>query len=94
VKGTLRVVDREAMATRVEFTVEPFAEGNPGRHVLAAIAAAETGGLRAEIGPFSTIVEGERSAALSAVGALLAAALAEGASRVSLQVSETEPSAA
>ena len=32
-------------------------------------------------------------AALSAVGALLAAALAEGASRVSLQVSETEPGA-
>ncbi len=77
------------MAIRVEFTVEPFVEGNPGRHVLAAIEAAQAGGLAADVGPFSTIVEGDRSAALDAVGALLAAALKNGASRVSLQVSAT-----
>lgn len=76
------------MATRVEFTVEPFVEGNPGPHVLAAIEAARAGGLTADVGPFSTIVEGERAAALEAVRALLAAALQNGATRVALQVSE------
>jgi len=71
---------------RIEFTVEPFVEGQPGRHVLSAIAAVEDEGLPVEVGPFSSEAVGPSEQAMRAVAELLRAALANGASRVSLQV--------
>ncbi len=38
----------------LEFTVEPFVEGNPGPHVLAAVAAVEQHGIHVEFGPFGS----------------------------------------
>ena len=75
----------------VEFTIEPFVEGRPGPHVTAAISAAEARGLDVEVGPFgsSVIVD------LAEVGALLAAvsdaALANGATHVSVHVAREVP---
>lgn len=74
------------MTLVVEFTIEPFVEGEPGPHVRAAVEAAERSGLSVDFGPFGTTVSGEDEAVLGAVDRLLHAATAAGATRVSLQV--------
>ena len=38
----------------VEFTIEPFVEGAPGPHVLAAVAVVESHGVFVEFGPFGS----------------------------------------
>ena len=74
------------MALVAEFTVEPFVEGEPGPHVLAALAAAESSGLVVEFGPFGTSVRGDDPEVLAAAHQIVVLALAAGASRVSLQI--------
>ncbi len=74
------------MSTVAEFTIEPFVEGDPGPHVRAAIAVAEAAGLAVDVGPFGTAVEGESAAVLDAVDGVVRAAVANGATRVSLQL--------
>jgi len=69
-----------------EFTVEPFIEGSPGPHVRAAVDAATAAGLEVEFGPFGTTVTGEDQAVLDAIDGILRAAVAAGATRVSLQL--------
>jgi uncharacterized protein YqgV (UPF0045/DUF77 family) len=71
---------------RAEFIVEPFHEGHPGSHVAACIAAAENAGLEADVGPFGTSIEGEPGTILQALDAIVAAGLAAGASRISVQM--------
>lgn len=68
----------------LEFTIEPFREGNPGPHVHAAVAAAEALGVLVEFGPFgsSCTVSQAQLAAIS--GAIVAEAFAHGATHVSL----------
>ena len=68
----------------LEFTIEPFREGNPGPHVTAAVAAVEAFGVEVEFGPFgsSCTVQQDQVAAVS--GAIVEAAFAKGASHVSL----------
>jgi uncharacterized protein YqgV (UPF0045/DUF77 family) len=74
----------------VEFTVEPFVEGAPGPHVQAAWGAAEASGLTVERGPFGTSLAGDEAAVLDAVDAVVRAAVAAGATRVSLQVARED----
>jgi uncharacterized protein YqgV (UPF0045/DUF77 family) len=74
------------MALTVEFTVEPFVAGEPGPHVRAAIDAARRSGLVVEVGPFGTSVSGDDARLLDAVDAIVRAAVAAGATRVSLQL--------
>jgi uncharacterized protein YqgV (UPF0045/DUF77 family) len=71
---------------RIEFTVEPFVEGHPGPHVLAAIEAVEDRGVPVDVGPFSTVADVEVDQAASTVAALLQAALDGGATRVAVQL--------
>jgi uncharacterized protein YqgV (UPF0045/DUF77 family) len=75
----------------VEFTVEPFVEGRPGRHVQAAIAAARRLGFDPEVGPFATAIEGDADEVLAALGPVSAAAMAAGAARVALAVTPAGP---
>jgi uncharacterized protein YqgV (UPF0045/DUF77 family) len=70
---------------RVEFLVEPFIEGSPGDHVTEAISAMS--GLEVTIGPFGNVAQGPTEKTLPAIADLLERAFAEGATRVSLQVS-------
>jgi uncharacterized protein YqgV (UPF0045/DUF77 family) len=72
---------------RLEFTVEPFREGGPGPHVLAAVQAVRDAGLVPEDGPFGTSVEGEADHIHALLGPLSAAATAAGATglRASVQ---------
>jgi uncharacterized protein YqgV (UPF0045/DUF77 family) len=70
----------------VEFFVEPFEEGSPGPHVRAAVAAMEAAGLAVDLGPFGSVASGPADAVAGAVGRLLEAAFAAGATRVQVHV--------
>jgi uncharacterized protein YqgV (UPF0045/DUF77 family) len=75
------------MVLRIEFTVEPFNDGEPGPHVHAAVAAARSQGVEVEFGPFGSSVEGADDQVLAAADAVARAAMAAGASRLSMQIS-------
>lgn len=74
----------------VEFTIEPFTDGAPGRHVTEAVAAVEEMGETVEIGPFgsSCVVDVDRVGAV--VTALMTAAYANGATHVSVHAERVE----
>ena len=75
----------------VEFTIEPFVEGRPGAHVTAAIAAAEACGLDVEVGPFGSSVIVDLTEVGAVIGALTDAAMANGATHVSVHVAREVP---
>ncbi|HAP76518.1 MAG TPA: hypothetical protein DCR14_10585 [Acidimicrobiaceae bacterium] len=68
----------------LEFTIEPFHEGNPGPHVRAAVDAAEALGVTVEFGPFGSSCTVPEAQVAEVSGAVVAAAFANGASHVSL----------
>ncbi|MBZ6472681.1 thiamine-binding protein [Streptomyces griseocarneus] len=75
------------MRLKLEFTTEPFDLDEPPPHAVAAREAVRDAGLDAvDVGPFGTSAEGRAEAVLGAVDELLRAAVAAGATRVSLQV--------
>ena len=71
---------------RLEVTIEPFVEGDPGPHVLAAHEAAAGSGLSVEVGPFGSAIEGPTADVLAVVQQLVERPLDHGASRLTLQV--------
>lgn len=72
----------------LEFTIEPFHEGNPGPHVTAAVAAAEALGVTVEFGPFGSSCRVGAGRVGEVSGAILAAAFANGATHVSLHAEQ------
>jgi uncharacterized protein YqgV (UPF0045/DUF77 family) len=76
---------------RVEFTVEPFVEGRPGPHVLAAIEAVESHGLTVEFGPFASEFRADDSSVFSAVSSLISEAYANGATHVNIHLEKVAP---
>lgn len=72
------------MDVAAEFLIEPFSEGNPGAHVTAAVNAVTAAGLSVDVGPFGNTTSGDATLVLPAVHEALQAALAAGATRVSL----------
>ena len=75
----------------VEFTIEPFVEGQPGAHVTAAIQAARQRGVEVEIGPFGSSCDVEIAEVGSLVGAIADAAFGRGATHVSVHVARDTP---
>ena len=71
---------------RIEFTVEPFDDGRPGPHVAAAIRAVEDAGAAVEVGPFGSSCVVATTDAGRVLGALADAAVANGASHVSIHL--------
>lgn len=75
------------MRVVAEFTTEPFhGEGEPPAHARAAWDVVTASGLHGDFGPFGTELEGDRDDVLDTLRAALAAALAAGATRITLQV--------
>jgi uncharacterized protein YqgV (UPF0045/DUF77 family) len=75
------------MRVRAEFTTEPFVgEGELPAHVTHSAALLTEAGLDADLGPFGTSVEGDDRVLVPALTNVLAAALASGATRVTLQL--------
>ena len=78
------------MRLLAEFTIEPFEPSNPGPHVRAAIEAAQRSaspGVSVEVGPFGTALLGPADEVLTLVDEVNRAAVANGASRLSIQIS-------
>lgn len=69
---------------RVEFTVEPFREGELGVHVDAALRSLTEAGFSPEVGPFGTAVEGDAGPLLEALARAAAASFEAGASGITL----------
>lgn len=74
------------MSVTVEFTVEPFTDGTPGRHVDAAQAAVRDAGVELEVGPFGSAFTCPTEQAGPIIDRLTVAAVAAGATRISVQV--------
>ncbi len=75
----------------VEFTIEPFVEGRPGPHVTAAIEAAQARGLDVDVGPFGSSIIVDLAEVGDVIGALSDAAMANGATHVSVHVAREIP---
>ncbi|MCU1502137.1 MAG: hypothetical protein JWM12_1491 [Ilumatobacteraceae bacterium] len=75
----------------IEFTIEPFVEGQPGPHVTTAVAAAQELGATVEFGPFGSSCTTSLEHAPHVVAAVLEAAFAHGATHVSLHAERLAP---
>jgi uncharacterized protein YqgV (UPF0045/DUF77 family) len=71
---------------RVEFTIEPFNEGVPGRHVTAPADMLRSMDVEVEVGPFgsSCVVDDDRAG--DVVAAVVRSAIEHGASHVNVDV--------
>ncbi|MBJ7398350.1 MAG: hypothetical protein JHD29_06320 [Ilumatobacteraceae bacterium] len=74
----------------VEFTIEPFVEGDPGAHVTAAVAAVEAHGIAVDFGPFGSLFTAEEETLPMIVADLLKVAYSNGATFVNISVSRFE----
>lgn len=75
------------MWVHAEFTTEPFRGGDdPPAHALATFEVVRKAGLQRDFGPLGTAVAGEADAVVAALADVLRAALAHGASRVTLML--------
>jgi uncharacterized protein YqgV (UPF0045/DUF77 family) len=74
---------------RVEFTVEPFREGELGAHVAAALGSLRSEGFEPEVGPFGNAVEGEVRPLLEAVARAASASFEAGASGITVTARAT-----
>ena len=75
----------------LEFTIEPFVEGHPGQHVIAAVAAAEALGVSVEFGPFGSSCSVDADVCADVAAAVLRAAFSNGATHVSLHAEAVSP---
>ncbi len=71
---------------RVEFTIEPFVEGQPGPHVTETIAAVQALGVAVEVGPFGSGCSTDPDGVADVVTAIVTTAFAHGASHVNIDV--------
>lgn len=74
-----------------EFTTEPFVgEGATPAHATETLHVVERAGLTCDFGPLGTSIAGEDDALLPVLGEVIVTALANGATRVSLQVERVD----
>ena len=71
----------------LEFTIEPFVEGKPGPHVVAAVEAASGLGAVVDFGPFGSSCTVDTALMPEVVAAVVRAAFSNGATHVNLDVS-------
>jgi uncharacterized protein YqgV (UPF0045/DUF77 family) len=73
---------------RLEFLIEPFAEGKPGPHVLRSLAVLRQAGLEVVLGPFGNTVEGDEGTLTAVLPTIAAAAFENGATRLLLNMTK------
>lgn len=70
----------------IDFTIEPFVEGQPGAHVTEPIAALAEIGIDAEFGAFGSSCEADSDMVPDIVATVLRSAFSNGATRVNVEV--------
>lgn len=78
---------------RVEFTVEPFVEGQPGRHVTAPVDAVRELGIDVEFGPFGSECVAEPTRTPDVVAAIVRAAIDNAATHITIDITALDGSA-
>ncbi len=76
----------DELVLRVDFTIEPFVAGSPGRHVTLAVEAVRRHGIDVDFGPFGSSFDVNPEALHAVVGDLLQVAYRNGATNVSVDV--------
>ena len=76
---------------RGEISIEPWHEGEPGPHVLAAYEAGGAGDLNAELEPLSITIEGPVDEVASNLVNAMVASVDHGATRISLSLTVQPP---
>ena len=71
---------------RVDFTIEPFVAGSPGRHVTLAVEAVRRHGIEVDFGPFGSSFDIDPAAIHTVIAELLHVAYSNGATNVSVDV--------
>lgn len=74
---------------RVEFTIEPFHEGDPGLHVTAPADALRAMDLEVEVGPFGSSCDVGDEHTSEVVATIVRIALDHGASHVNVDIEAT-----
>ncbi len=74
---------------RVEFTIEPFNEGQPGRHVTAPADTLRALDVEVEVGPFGSSCHVADEQVGDVVATVVRTALEHGASHVNVHVEAT-----
>lgn len=72
---------------RLEFTVEPFVDGQPGPHVTAPVDALRAAGFDVVFDAFGTVVETTADRVAEAVSIAVGTAIGNGATHVNTAVS-------
>ncbi len=73
----------------MEFTIEPFNEGRPGRHVTAPVDTLRAMDLDVEVGPFGSSCAVPDDRVGDVVAAVVRIALEHGATHVNVDVAAT-----
>lgn len=76
----------DPLVHRVEFTVEPFVEGQQGPHVVAPVDALGAMGISVEVGPFGSSCVVESAVSGDVVATVVRAAFEHGATHVNIDV--------
>jgi uncharacterized protein YqgV (UPF0045/DUF77 family) len=71
---------------RVEFTIEPFVEGEPGDHVTSAIGALEERFGAVDVGPFGSSIEVQDASVGWLLATLAQTAVDHGATHVAVNL--------
>lgn len=83
-EGQNRCGLRLSVVIKVEFTIEPFEDGDPPLRVTRTVEALEALGLSVEIGPFGSSFTVPDDRLADAMAALASVAHAHGATRVAV----------
>ena len=75
---------RLSAVIKVEFTIEPFEEGDPPERVTRAVAAVEALGIAVEIGVFGSAFTTTSDQVGHALNVLVTAAYASGATHITI----------
>ena len=78
---------------RVEFTIEPFIEAQPGPHVTAPVNALAALGIDVEVGPFGSGCDVPSDQIGNVVATVVRVAVENGATHVNVDVSAVDGAA-
>jgi isopentenyldiphosphate isomerase len=75
---------------RVEFTIEPFVEAQPGRHVTAPVDALAEMGVEVDVGPFGSACEVGDDLAGDVVATVVREAIGNGATHINVDINRVD----